>query len=550
MKNAVRVAGGIFLSRIFGFLREAVAAFFFGVGPHADVFRTALRIPNLLQNLLGEQTLSASFIPGLSRMLEEGRQDDARRFSGAVFGLLVAVASAVSVLGIVLARPIVIALSPGYLQDAANVRAGLAAVDRLPLAVEAVRWTFPMVGFLVLSAWALTVLNSHRRFFLPYVAPVLWNSAIIGGLVWTAFRLGWPSGGARVLADLGDLDRLLIAACVGGLIGGGLQFAVQLPTVLRLLGGLRPSLSLRAPGVRQALAAFWPLLLGRGVIQLTAFLDLFLASLLAAGAQGALGWGQTLYILPVSLFGMSVAAAELPELSRQAAGDEEELQRRVQQGLRQMAYLTVPTTVGYLLFGPALVGAVYQRGNFGLADTWLAYLVLAGFSIGLVATTISRLLQNVYFAFDDTRRPARVAVLRVGIAAALGVPLMLMLDRVAVADVVRLPADAKSLQLGAVGLSLAAGSAAWVELAVLYRGLRRRLPGFRLGAGRAVRLLAWTLPATLLAAALWWLLRGTQPTVLGVVVVAVFGMVYVGTTRLARVPEAMEWQDSLRRSAG
>lgn len=545
MKNAARVAGGIFFSRVFGFLRDAATAFFFGAGPHGDVFRTALRIPNLLQNLLGEQTLSASFIPGLSRMLEEGREEDARRFAGAVFGLLVLVASAVGVLGIIFARPIVIALSPGYLKDAAEVAAGTASVDRLPLAVEAVRWTFPMVAFLVLSAWALTVLNSHRRFFLPYVAPVLWNSAIIAALAWTAMRLGWHGHEHAVLSRLVDLDRLLIAACIGGLIGGALQFVVQLPTVLRLLGGLRPSLSLRAPGVRQALGAFWPLLLGRGVVQLTAFLDLFLASLLAAGAQSALGWAQTLYILPISLFGMSIAAAELPELARQTQEQSQVLETRVQRSLRQMAYLTVPTTVGYLLFGQVLVGAVYRRGNFGLSDTWLIYLVLGGFTLGLIATTISRLLQNVYFAFGDTRRPARIAVLRVAASVAMGIPLMVLLDRWAVGDVVRVPSTSAPLHLGAIGLSCAAGLAAWLELVILYRGLRPRMPHFRLGSGRAARLIAWTLPGSIAAGLLWWWLRDWQPTLLGLVVVGVYAVVYLGVTRLARVPEALAWHRSL-----
>ncbi|MGD2116160.1 MAG: lipid II flippase MurJ, partial [Acidobacteriota bacterium] len=174
--RSVIVAGGILASRVFGFLRQRAIAHFFGTSPHADVFVFALRAPNILQNLLGEGTLSASFIPVYSRMLEEGREEEAGRFAGAIFGLLLALAGGLALLGVLFAEPIVAVLAAGFLGDSG-------AVDRYPLAVTAVRITFPMVGVLVLHAWALGILNSHRRFFLPYVAPVLWNGAIIAALV-------------------------------------------------------------------------------------------------------------------------------------------------------------------------------------------------------------------------------------------------------------------------------------------------------------------------------------------------------------------------------
>lgn len=549
MRNALRVASGIFLSRIFGFLRDATTFFFLGVGPHADVFRTVLRMPNLLQNLLGEQTLSAAFIPGLSRMVEEGRREDARRFAGAVFGLLLAVAAGLALLGVVAARPLVILFSAGYLKDAASVAAGVETVDRLELAVAAVRWTFPMAGFLVLAAWALTVLNSHRKFFLPYVAPVIWNAAILTALFWGALRLGWAGLGATPPQDAGPLGRLVLAACLGGLVGGALQFAVQLPAALRLLGGLRPSWSLRAPGVRAALRAFWPMLLGRGAVQLSAFLDIFLASLLAAGAQSALGGAQTLYVLPVSLFAMSVAAAELPELSRQA-GRGEEVAARAVGSLRQIGYLIIPTTVGFLAFGHLLVAAVYRRGNFGLADTWLVYLVLAGYTLGLPAVASSRLLQNVYFALEDTRRPARLAVLRVSLAALFGVPLMLWLDRFAVGELTAVQSEARPHFLGALGLALASGTMSWLELALLRRGLRRRVPELGLPLRRLGVFLLWTLPAAAAGAAVWWWLRDAPHLLLGAAVIVVFAAVYLTITRLAGVPEARTWLTALRGDPG
>ncbi|HKI86904.1 MAG TPA: lipid II flippase MurJ, partial [Thermoanaerobaculia bacterium] len=286
--GAASVASGILASRVLGFVREAALAYYFGVGAHADVFRTALRGPNILQNLLGEQTLSAAFIPIYSRLLAEGKEREAGRFAGAIFGLLLAVAGVMAGAGVLLARPLVAILSPGYLEDAAKVAAGTMTVDRFPLAVTAVKILFPMTGILVLSAWALGVLNSHRRFFLPYFAPVLWNATILAAL-WEGARL-WHAGPG---ASVGALDHLLIAACFGALLGGLLQFLVQLPLVVKVMRGFRLSFSLRVAGVSEALRASLPLVLGRGVVQLTGFLDLWLASLLAAGAQGSLGWAQT-----------------------------------------------------------------------------------------------------------------------------------------------------------------------------------------------------------------------------------------------------------------
>src|SRR5690606_4927649 len=174
-----------------------------GTGLHADVFSAGLRMPNLLQNLLGEGTLSASFIPVYSELLGRGRVEEAGRVAGAVFALLLAIAAAVSLIGIALAPVLVSVLTPGF------------EGERRALMISVTRIIFPMTGVLVLSAWALGILNSHRRFFLPYFAPVLWNAAIIGALVAFGSRL--------------ELDALLMAAAWGALLGGLLQFGVQLP---------------------------------------------------------------------------------------------------------------------------------------------------------------------------------------------------------------------------------------------------------------------------------------------------------------------------------
>jgi putative peptidoglycan lipid II flippase len=529
------VALGIFCSRIFGLLREAVAAAVFGAGGFADVFATAFRAPNILQTLLGEQSLSASFIPIYSRFLAEDREEEAGRFAGAIFGLLLATVAALTVLGMLLAEPIVAVFAAGYLKDAAAVAAGEAAFDRFPLAVRAVRIVFPMTGVLVLSAWSLGVLNSHRRFFLPYFAPVLWNASIIAALaIGSGIWLGYTGDGVTP-------ERIVIWGCFGALVGSLLQFLVQLPLVARLLTGFRLSVSLEVAGVRRALRAFAPLVSARGAVQLSGYVDHLLATLLAAGAVGSLRWATVLHLLPISLFGMSVAAAELPELASDRGEKQgETIGLRMNAAIRQISYLVVPTQVGYLAFGFLIVDGLYRRGNFGQEDNWLVYLILCGYAVGLLANTWSRLLSNVFYSQGKTGIPARIAVFRIVFSAILGVILMFLLDRVAVAALTG-SVEEKGLRLGAVGLSCAAGVASWVELWRLRRALQWLLPRSRFPARTVTRMYAAAFAAALPACGTWWLARSFPTPILGTAVLGVYVLAYLALTRFLGLSEVDAW---------
>jgi putative peptidoglycan lipid II flippase len=442
--------------------------------------------------------------------------------------------------GVALAPALVALFTPGFVADAAEG----AAVDRYSLAVTALRIVFPGTGFLVLASWALGVLNSHRRFFLAYFAPVLWNSAIIAALLVGGRLL--LDGGAMEAGGAG-LARLLYAACFGVLAGGLLQLAVQLPLVARLLTGFRLSLSTRVTGVRQALAAFGPVVAGRGVAQLGGYLDLLLASLLAAGAVAALGQALQLYLLPLSLFGMSVAAAELPELSRQSRGDGGQLAARVERGLRQSALFTLPTAVGYLVFGYLVVGTILLSGRFGREETWLVALVLAAYSLGLPASTSSRLLQNTFYALGDTRTPAKIAVLRVVTSAAVAVPLMLWLDRFTIPSLLGESPAPGALHLGATGLAVGSVAGAWLELTRLRSKLRHRLPQLTLPLAAQAKMLALSLAACLPAAALWALLPPLHIALTGLAVLTLYATLYLTAAHLLRFPELTPWLRRLRR---
>lgn len=501
--GAQAVALGILLSRFSGLLREAIFARYFGLSEQAGAFRAALRMPNVLQNLLGEGTLSASFIPVYSELEHAGRREEAGRVAGAVFALLLAIAGALSLIGVALAPILVSIFLPGFRGEVRD------------LTIAITRIIFPMAGVLVLSAWALGVLNSHRRFLLPYTAPVLWNAAMIAALLALGGRL--------------DLDRLAVACAWGALLGGALQFLVQLPLVLRLERDLRIRWDLKREGVRTALRNAGPAVAGRGVVQLSGWFDMFLASFLGASAVAGISNAQTLYLLPVSLFGMSIAAAELPELARQRNAGVEILRQRVNAGLRRTALFVVPTVVGYILIGRIVVGAVFERGRFGADDTAYVHLLLGTYSLGLLASTATRLYSSAFYALHDTRNPARIAMLRVAVSGTIGAGLMfLMRDW-----------SWHQLPTGAVALAVGASVGAWLEWWLLRRRLDHRVAG-RLGVG--ARTLAGLFGAALIGAGAAWgvslLLGGADALLRGAAALGAYGAVYFPVAAALGVPEA------------
>jgi putative peptidoglycan lipid II flippase len=332
-RGSLLVAAGIGLSRVAGLVREVVIAGTLGSGIASNAVTAASRIPNLLQNLLGEGVLSASFIPRYARLLAEGRREEAAALASTVLTLLVLVTGVLVVLGVTAAEPLTDVIAPGSTGAQRELTARLVAIGT------------PGIGLLVLSAWCLGVLNSHRRFFLSYVAPVVWNLAQVVALLVAAVVV---AGAAAVVDPAAVLtDRARTLALVLGwatVVGAGLQLAVQVPHVRRLEPGLRPSLRLDDE-VRAVLRRFGPAVGGRGIVQLSALIDLAVATFLVGGGLSTLRYGQTLYLLPISLFAMSVAAAELPALAAGTAGPDagRAVAGRVRRGLARTAFFVVPT---------------------------------------------------------------------------------------------------------------------------------------------------------------------------------------------------------------
>lgn len=526
--NSVLVGLGIFASRLAGLARESVMSRVIGLGPAADAFAVALRIPNLLQNLLGEGVLSASFVPVYSQLLDEEDEREAGRVAGAVAAALITLTGIGVLIIVLLTRPITAVLAPGL------------SGQRFELAVELTRIMALGVGFLVLSAWCLGVLNSHRRFFLSYVAPVLWNGAQIAALV-----VVWA-----MASDVEDATRTVAWAVT---IGGAAQLLVQLPTTLRLARGLRLRYDRRNPRVRDVWRRFGPAVAGRGAVQISAYFDLALASLLAVGAVAALFKAQILYTLPVSLFAVSVAAAELPEMSRLAA-DPQALIDRAEKGVRRVAFWMLLATVVYIPAGDLIIAILFEGGEFGSDDTILVWFVLGAYSLGLPAIGVSRMLQNTCYALGDTRGPARIAGVRVLISAAVALTIMFPLDRVLVGpdgligldqafgNWSPLPQSLREVdgvaRLGAVGIALGSALGAWTELILLARLTRRRAVGLRpIGAIVAAPARAAAL-AFVVTAALKLLVDPVPVLLAAPVVVGTAIVVYATTCHRTGVTEA------------
>jgi putative peptidoglycan lipid II flippase len=537
-RGATRVALGILLSRLSGLIRTRVFAHAFGTSPVAGAFSAALRIPNTLQNLLGEGVLSASFIPVYARLLGEKRQEAADRVAGAVFGLLSLATAVLVMLGVAGAPWLARLVAGGYAQS------DPAAFAKT---VELTRILFPSTGLLVMSAWCLGVLNSHRRFFLSYTAPVAWNAAQIALLVVAGSRVGESR-----------LATLLAWSVVAGSL---LQFAIQLPSVLHLLGAFRLSLDTAGPGMRTVLRNFLPVVISRGVVQVSALVDTFYASLISAPAVSALYYAQLIGVLPVSLFGMSVSAAELPELSRESGnpdGAEERLRKRLDAGLRRIAFFVVPSAVAFLALGDVVGGLLVQTGRFGGGETRDLWYLLMGSAIGLLAGTLARLYASAFYALHDARTPLRFAIARVLVAAAL-----------AYVAVRHLPGwlGAPAL-LGCAGITAASGIAAWLEFLLLRRALKRRVGSTGVGTGRLVRLWASAVVAAAAAlgakvalvrqfgpaaaaAASWggWVLPAPamHPVLTAALLLPLYGVVYLSLTPMLGVSELSGFLSRFRR---
>ena len=502
-RHAARVAAGILVTRVLGYVRERVFAHYFGNGAAADAFRAALRIPNALRNLLGEGTLSASFIPVYAG-LNEKNKPAARALAGAILGLLLLASGILALIGIAFAPAITAAVAQGF--DG----------PRRELTTVLVRILFPMTGLMVVSAWCLGILNTHRRFFLPYAAPALWNIAGIAAMVGAA---AWLKGEG--------LYGLSLALAWGTVAGSVLQIAVQLPTCWRLLGGIPLRVSLVPEGVRPVIVAWLPLVVGAGVAQISGLVDTFLGSFTGEGGLASLGYAQLVQVLPISLFGVAVTAVSLPELSRDAVGEtpHEQLRARIAVAFRRIAFFVIPSAFAFAALGPQIIGALFQTGRFDADDTVLVGGVLAAYGIGLLGAATVKLFASGFYAMRDTRTPVKIAISSLVISGVLSWFFM--------------------RRFGPAGIALGSSIGITFSTVLHLYDLDKRI-------GTILQRSDWQIVGLVVAAALIAVLLGTgmsqlaagwRPIPRGIAALGMFGVAYGALTLAFRHPDATRaWQ--------
>jgi putative peptidoglycan lipid II flippase len=511
------VASGILLSRIAGVIRESVFAHYLGNSGAADAFKAGFRIPNILQNLLGEGVLSASFIPVYSRLLGEGEEEMADLLAWAVGAVLALTVSLLVAVGMATAPYLITAIAPGF------------EGERRELTIAIVRVLFPCTGLLVMSAWCLGVLNSHHKFFMSYAAPVAFNFAMIAALLFYGPRR--PE------------DALAIDLAWGAVAGAALQIVAQLPQTLALLRRMRIDFTKVAESLTAVFRNLGPVVMSRGVGQFSAYIDNFLASWLPIGAVSAFNYGQIFYMLPVSLFGLSVAAAELPSMSRATAlaGDiEASLRRRLNFGLRQIAFLVVPSAAAFFSIGDVIVAVVFQSGHFSHHDAVYVWAVLAGSGVGMLASTMGRLYNSAFYALWDTKTPFKFALVRVILSGILGYLFAIPLPGLIGID----------QRWGVAGLTASAGLAAWVEFTLLRRALNQRVGWTGLDRKFLGQLWGMAFLAAVIAFAIKTETSHAGPRLQALVVLPAFGAIYLGLAYLLDLPEFRGFVGIIRRRFG
>jgi len=499
---------------VLGYVRERVFAYYFGNDTvPADAFRAALRIPNTIRNLLGEGTLLASFTPVYATLAERPDKRAARALAGAILGLLLLASGILALLGIALAPAIATLIAKGFDEP------------RRQLTITLVRILFPMTGLMVVSAWCLGILNTHRRFFLPYAAPALWN---VAGILAMVAAGTWFAN--RALPVEAQLHRLSLALAWGTVAGSVVQVVVQMPACWRLLGGIALRFSTAPEGVRQVIVAWLPLLLGAGVAQLSSFIDTFLGSYTGPGGVSALNYAQLVQLLPVSLFGVSVTAVSLPELSRDASAGggpapNEQLRARIAVGFRRIVFFVVPSSIACIALSREIVAALYQTGRFTAANTTLVGSVLAAYGVGLVGQATVKLFASGFYAMRDTRTPVKIATFSLAVSTTLAWLFMRW--------------------LGAPGIALGSSIGAFVNTVLHLRDLSGRLGSVLRGTDW--RAFGTTLVAGVLAGAaaigVSRLTGSVAPVPRGVAVLGIFGIVYATLTLALKHPDAVRtWQ--------
>ncbi|MBI5344388.1 MAG: murein biosynthesis integral membrane protein MurJ [Deltaproteobacteria bacterium] len=505
------VGAATVLSRVLGYMRDAAIAYVFGAGILADAFFMAFRIANLLRRLVGEGALTASFIPIFTEEMERRSREETRRFASSVFTLFAIILAALAALGAVFSKEIVWLMSPGFASDPM----------KFSITVSLTRLMFPYMFFIGLMAIAMGVLNSMRHFTAPALSPVFFNLAII----------------ASVFAIAPFLNEPVYALAIGVLIGGALQFLLQVPYLKRYGMSPRPVFDFSDPGIKKVFLLMGPSVLGVGVYQLNIFVTLWFASRLEAGSVSYLYYAGRLMELPIGIFGVAVSTAVLPSLAEHVVRKEwGEFRNSLSFALRIVTLVTVPATVGLLVLSYPIIDVLFRRGEFGASAAAGTAAALYFYAVGLVPVAAARILAPVFYSLKDTRTPVWTAF----ISFLFNVIMCVLL--------------AGPLKHG--GLALATSLSAFVNMFLLFVILRVRFGRF---GGRKILASAIknAVSALVMGGIIYLLLHfsniarmGTLPKTIFIAFSVVVGIaVYLLVSRLLRTEEIAFLKGFLKKSA-
>lgn len=442
------------ISRIFGFLRDTVIAMMFGSSAAADAFFVAFRIPNIQRRILGEGAMSAAFIPVFSEYLNTKTKDEVWELASNLFTVLFLILLGIS-LGIMLFAPyVVMVFAPGFIDDPA----------KFDLTVTLTRCMAPFLIFVGLAALCMGILNTHKVFALPALAPVLLNICMIGGALLIAPRMEQP----------------IMGLAIGVLAGGVLQLLFQLPATIRKGFKFSFSMNWKHPGIVKIGKLMIPAILGMAVYEINILVDTLLASLLPGGSISYLYYGNRLVQLPLGVFGVALSIALLPMLSGQAVRREfSELRDTLSFGIRLVLFITVPATVGLILLRVPIINTLWERGEFVPATTEGTAIALLYYSIGLCAFAGTKVMATAFYSLQDTKTPAKIGIYSMILNVILNLMLMGPLQHGGLALATSLSALFNSLlliyflrkRLGRIGGRKILASAVKLAVAACFMGL-------------------------------------------------------------------------------
>ena len=445
-RSAAVMGVATFFSRIAGLVREQTFAYLFGAGKWTDAFNVAFKIPNLLRDLFAEGAMSAAFVPTFNGIMQKSGQEKAFRLTNLTFCAVLVIVGALTVIGMVLSPYIVQILAPQFVNDP----------EKFAVTVTMTRIMFP---FLLVISWAaisMGMLNSLGEFFIPSVAPVALNLSMIlsGWLICPiAVKFGMPS---------------ITGMAIGAMLGGLLQFTVQLPSLVKKGWKFFWCLDFKDPGIRKIGKLMIPGTVGLAATQINVAVNTILATSQGDGAVSWISYAFRIMQLPIGIFGVAVAQATLPVISRQAAsGDKNAMAETLANSIRLSAFINLWAGSAIVALAEPVIRIIYQHGRFGIEDTIATANVLRAYTIGIVFYALIKILGPAFYALEDTKVPVKASMLSIGVSIILSLSFI--------------------SHFGYISLAYSSSIGAMVNAGFLFFILQKRVGGFgRFGLNGAI----------------------------------------------------------------